>query len=38
VLTAMVKRFRRIDLTGTPRRHHNNTLRAWESLPIALTA
>jgi cytochrome P450 len=38
VLTAMVKRFRRIELTGTPRRHHNNTLRAWGSLPIAVTA
>ena len=38
VLTAMVKRFRRMELTGTPRRHHNNTLRAWGSLSIALTA
>jgi 4-methoxybenzoate monooxygenase (O-demethylating) len=37
LVTAMVKRFRRIELIDTPRRHHNNTLRAWESLPIALT-
>ena len=36
LLTAMVKRFRSVEIAGPPRRHHNNTLRAWESLPIAL--
>jgi cytochrome P450 len=37
LLSAMVKRFASIELAGTPRRHHNNTLRAWASLPIVLT-
>ena len=36
LLTAMVKRFRSVEIAGPPRRHHNHTLRAWESLPIAL--
>lgn len=35
VLTALARRFRRIELTATPRRHHNNTLRAWGSLPLS---
>lgn len=35
LLAALARRFRRIDITGIPRRHHNNTLRAWESLPVA---
>ncbi|GAB3293917.1 cytochrome P450 [Epidermidibacterium keratini] len=34
LLTALVQRVRRIELTGTPRRKHNNTLRAWDSLPM----
>lgn len=37
LLVAMADRFSAISLTGPPRRHHNNTLRALESLPIALT-
>jgi cytochrome P450 len=37
LLAAMARRFAAIDLAGTPRRHHNNTLRAFASLPIALT-
>ena len=37
LLAALAKRVRSISLAGTPLRHHNNTLRAWESLPIALT-
>lgn len=37
LLVAMTRRFASIELVGTPKRHHNNTLRAWESLPIALT-
>ncbi|MEV4179128.1 cytochrome P450 [Nonomuraea sp. NPDC049709] len=34
LLGALARRVERIDLAGTPRRHHNNTLRAWESLPV----
>jgi 4-methoxybenzoate monooxygenase (O-demethylating) len=34
LLTALTHRVERFELAGTPRRHHNNTLRAWESLPI----
>jgi cytochrome P450 len=37
VLTAMARRIRRIDPSGTPVRHHNNTLRGWKSVPIRLT-
>jgi cytochrome P450 len=37
VLTALVRRVRTIELAGPTRRHHNNTLRAWESLPVRLT-
>jgi cytochrome P450 len=36
LLTAMAKRFSRIELAGTPRRHHSNTLRAFASMPVAL--
>ena len=35
LLSALARRFRRIDIAGIPVRHHNNTLRAWESLPIS---
>lgn len=34
LLLAMIPRIRRIELTGQPRRHLNNTLRAWGSLPV----
>ncbi|MEV0403156.1 cytochrome P450 [Actinoallomurus sp. NPDC050550] len=34
LLTALAGRVERIELTGTPRRHPNNTLRSWESLPV----
>jgi cytochrome P450 len=37
VLTALARRVRTIDLAGATRRHHNNTLRAWESIPVRLT-
>ncbi|MBB5133670.1 hypothetical protein HNP84_003396 [Thermocatellispora tengchongensis] len=37
LLTALARRVERIELAGTPRRHHNNTLRAWESLPVRVT-
>jgi cytochrome P450 len=34
LLTALARRVTRIELAGPPRRHHNNTLRAWASLPV----
>ncbi|MEU6408044.1 cytochrome P450 [Microbispora sp. NPDC046933] len=34
LLTALARRVRRIELDGPTRRHHNNTLRAWESIPV----
>ncbi|MFI7579346.1 cytochrome P450 [Kocuria kalidii] len=34
LLLAMIPRIRRIELTGPPQRHLNNTLRAWGSLPV----
>jgi 4-methoxybenzoate monooxygenase (O-demethylating) len=37
VLTALARRVRSIELAGPTRRHHNNTLRAWESIPVRLT-
>jgi 4-methoxybenzoate monooxygenase (O-demethylating) len=37
VLAALVRRVRTIELAGPTRRHHNNTLRAWESIPVRLT-
>ena len=37
VLTALARRVRTIELAGPTKRHHNNTLRAWESIPVRLT-
>ncbi|WP_369138672.1 cytochrome P450 [Modestobacter versicolor] len=37
VLTALARRVRTIELAGPAQRHHNNTLRAWGSLPVRLT-
>lgn len=34
ILTALAKRIAAIEISGPTRRHHNNTLRAWESLPV----
>jgi cytochrome P450 len=34
VLTALATRVSALELAGEPRRHHNNTLRAWASLPV----
>ena len=31
------RRVERIELAGPPARHHNNTLRAWESIPVRVT-
>jgi cytochrome P450 len=36
VITALARRVERIELAGPTRRHHNNTLRAWESIPLRL--
>ncbi|MEU4559466.1 cytochrome P450 [Actinoplanes sp. NPDC023936] len=36
VLTALARRVSRIELAGPVRRHHNNTLRAWRSIPVRL--
>ncbi|MEU5990190.1 hypothetical protein ABZ806_14570 [Spirillospora sp. NPDC047418] len=37
LLTALARRVEHIELAGTPVRHHNNTLRAWKSLPLRLS-
>jgi cytochrome P450 len=34
LLTALARRVDTIELAGPTRRHHNNTLRAWESIPV----
>ncbi|MFC6063451.1 cytochrome P450 [Streptomyces ochraceiscleroticus] len=36
LLTALAERVTRIEPAGVPRRHLNNTLRAWESMPLRL--
>ncbi|MFF7883971.1 cytochrome P450 [Streptomyces sp. NPDC020794] len=36
LLTALARRVERMELTDTPRRHPNNTLRSWASLPMRL--
>lgn len=38
MLRALAARVRAIEPAGEPRRHLNNTLRAWESLPVRLIA
>jgi cytochrome P450 len=37
LLTALVRRVVTIELAGPTVRHHNNTLRAWQSLPVRMT-
>jgi hypothetical protein len=34
LLHALIPRVREIELAGPPVRHHNNTLRAWTSIPV----
>jgi cytochrome P450 len=34
LLPALAKRVRSIELAGPTERHHNNTLRAWGSIPL----
>ncbi|MER5800903.1 cytochrome P450 [Streptomyces mirabilis] len=36
LLTALARRIERMELTDTPRRHPNNSLRSWASLPMRL--
>jgi len=36
VLTALARRVTRLEPAGPVRRHHNNTLRAWASIPLTL--
>lgn len=36
LLSALAARVSSIELAGTPVRHHNNTLRGWETLPLRL--
>ncbi|WP_328468679.1 cytochrome P450 [Actinoplanes sp. NBC_00393] len=36
LLTALARRVSRIELAGPVARHHNNTLRAWRSIPVRL--
>jgi cytochrome P450 len=38
LLTALVNRVEHIELAGPTRRHLNNTLRAWESIPVRVKA
>jgi cytochrome P450 len=38
VLTALARRMERIEITGQPRRRPNNTLHAWNSLPVTVHA
>ncbi|MGY1805318.1 cytochrome P450 [Blastococcus sp. SYSU D00922] len=37
LVTALARRVRTIGLDGPTKRHHNNTLRAWESIPVRVT-
>jgi 4-methoxybenzoate monooxygenase (O-demethylating) len=37
LLTALARRVRTVELDGPTVRHHNNTLRAWESMPVRVT-
>jgi hypothetical protein len=34
LLSALARRVESIELAGPTKRHHNNTLRAWESIPV----
>jgi cytochrome P450 len=36
LLTALARRVESIELAGPTKRHHNNTLRAWESIPVRM--
>lgn len=36
LLTALARRVGHLELAGEPRRHLNNTLRSWASLPVRI--
>ena len=36
VLSALVRKLDSIEIAGEPKRRLNNTLRAWDSLPVTL--
>jgi hypothetical protein len=36
LLTALARRVAGLELAGPTKRHHNNTLRAWESIPVRM--
>jgi cytochrome P450 len=37
LMVALAKRVRTLELAGPTKRHHNNTLRAWENIPVRVT-
>ena len=37
ILSALARKITSIEISGPARRHHNNTLRAWESLPVRVS-
>jgi cytochrome P450 len=37
LMVALARRVQTIELAGPTRRHHNNTLRAWDSIPLRVT-
>ena len=37
LLDALLDRVESIELTAPPRRHLNNTLRGWETMPVRVT-
>jgi 4-methoxybenzoate monooxygenase (O-demethylating) len=37
LMVALAKRVSTLELAGPTRRHHNNTLRAWDSIPLRVT-
>jgi len=38
VLEALLDHVQSVELAGVPRRHLNNTLRGWESMPVRIQA
>ena len=38
ILTSLARRAKSIELAGAPRRHYNNTIRSWATLPISIVA
>jgi cytochrome P450 len=38
LVTALARRVQTIELAGPTKRHHNNTLRAWESIPVRMVS